>query len=494
MGKNIAKYGGLPVYKITVDETVEGMTKVSLVDYPAVEVDFITLKREARPQLYAVQDEEKRLVRGVLLRADFPIYRRDPETGEEYYIVFERETIRAMAEQYLTDGNANAVNQMHEAGSDVTGVNLVQWFIKDAAAGVQPAGFEDIEEGSLFAEYHVTNDAVWDRIKDGTFKGFSIECTTYVEPVPAGESTIEEDALLALISKYKYMPNLIAKLKAAFNEVVAQHFRTDTTDKGVIAWDGDEAIKVGDAVQTVAEDDTRATAPDGDYTLSDGTVVTIADGVVTEVKEPEQDPDPAAADPDPATQTATRSERLRKIAQTFAESYDEKIAKIAAAISAAGYPRGNDVYGYVWEAGDDYAIFCYYGEDTAWQDKFLKFPVSWNEAGDAVVGEPEEVKRSFVPVNDPAPAAGEPGPASAAEGDTLAALREDVNTLCTVVTGLCELLKPAAPQGQELNEQKPAATPAGTPAAQAFKEAKEKDGKTDTPDAVTKLRKMLGNR
>lgn len=488
-----AKYKDLPVYRIAVDDDVEGMTKVSLVDLPAVEVDFISLKKaEPARQLYAVQDEERRLVRGVLLRADYPIYRKNIKFGE-FYIVFEKETIRELAEQYLTDGRANAVNQMHAQDSDVTGVNLVQWFIKDSAAGVNPAGFDEVEEGSLFAEYHVENDDVWEKIKDGTFKGFSIECTTYYEPVAEGEETFEGAGLLALINKYKNMPNLIEKLKAAFNQIVGDHFRTDTTDKGVIAWEGEEDIKVGDTVEIVSEDDERSAAPDDTYTLSDGTVVTIEGGAVTEVKEPESEPaedntgddkegegteartqDPAAGEGSPAEHP--RRSLLAKIKSIFeSESYTEKVEKIAAAIAAAGYTDG-----YIYEAGDDYAIYVYWNEETDWKDRYLKFPVSWNENGDPELGDAIQVKHAFVPVEE------QGGATEPAESETVAQLRADVDEVVNIVTCLISVVKEHSDSLSKVS-----AAPAGVPAFEAFKRAQEKANKDSKSDISERLRKYL---
>ena len=62
---------------------------------------------------------------------------------------------------------------MHK--TDVEGVQMVQYFIKDSARGVNPEGFADVADGSLFAEFHVLNDDVWAAIKAGTYNGFSLE-------------------------------------------------------------------------------------------------------------------------------------------------------------------------------------------------------------------------------------------------------------------------------------------------------------------------------
>ena len=36
-------------------------------------------------------------------------------------------------------------------------------------------GFDDVEEGSLFGTFHISNDDVWEKIMDGSY-GISMEC------------------------------------------------------------------------------------------------------------------------------------------------------------------------------------------------------------------------------------------------------------------------------------------------------------------------------
>lgn len=184
-------FGGLPVYDALVPDEDTGMLKISLVDLPAVMSDFLVFNEQRMAQMYSVQDEEKRLVYGVVMRANFPIYRKDERIGE-YYIVYKADTIRKMAEKYLADGLQNEVNVMHS--TDVEGVQMVQYFIKDSTRGVNPTGFEDIADGSLFAEFHILNDEVWEAVKDGTYKGFSLEGVFDFIPEQEVAARSQEDA------------------------------------------------------------------------------------------------------------------------------------------------------------------------------------------------------------------------------------------------------------------------------------------------------------
>ena len=71
----IVTIGGIPVYDAVISDEETGMFKISLVDDPAVMSNFQAFDAQRKPMLYAIQDEEKRLVRGCIMRADFPIYR-----------------------------------------------------------------------------------------------------------------------------------------------------------------------------------------------------------------------------------------------------------------------------------------------------------------------------------------------------------------------------------------------------------------------------------
>ena len=283
----IVTIDNLPVFQAVINDDEEGMLRISLVDAPAVMSDFMKFAEQKPVQLFSIEDEDKRLVYGVVMRADFPIYRVDPY-GKEFYMIFKADTIRKMAQKYLAEGRQNEVNLMHVDGSEVEGVEMVQFFIKDTAKGVAPAGFDNIADGSLFAEFHVTNDEVWAQVKDGTFKGFSLEGIFDLEP-ETNEGWINEvvEEVGGLFEKYipklKKMNNKIAKIKAALAKALAVAFGQVTTDKGILEWDGEEDLKIGDEVYMTAEDSTRTAAEDGDYTIDDGKVIRVADGKVADI-------------------------------------------------------------------------------------------------------------------------------------------------------------------------------------------------------------------
>lgn len=455
---------GIPVYQALVErEGDTGMLRISLVDDPAVQSDFLAFKAEdaqRKVQAYAVQDEEKHLVLGVVMRADFPIYRRDAD-GFEYYIIYKADTIRTMAEKYLAENRQNIVSLMHEDGSDVGGVQMVQYFIKDSAAGVVPSGFDGIADGSLFAEFHVTNEDVWKDIKEGTYKGFSLEGV--FDLVPEKDAADVQHIVDTLEGKFKTIlkNNNMAKLKGLLARLAKAivSLGNITTDKGILSWDGEEDLKAGDAVFIEDSDGNRSAAADGEYITEDGKTIVVVEGKVSEIRDPKAEVAPASVeeeeaatakmvqtdkgklewdnededlkegdavyitddegnrnpapdgeyttedgkvitvadgkvasivDPEAEVDAAKkRSSCMSRIAAAFSESYDEKFRKIYEAIRALGY---EDFW--VVDAGDDFAVADVWDEEKG--EYYLRFKVSWDEAGDAVVSDPVEVVPAFV--------------------------------------------------------------------------------------------------
>lgn len=288
---------GIPVFEALVTDEDCGMVRISLVDLPAVMSDWQAFAGQ-QPQRFSIADEDQRLIRGVIMRADFPIYRRD--ASGEYYLIYRAETIRSMAEKYLAENRANRVDLMHD-GDEVRGVQMVQWFIKDTEKGITPAGYEEIADGSLFAEFHVTDDAIWAAVKDGTFKGFSLEGFFDVAPdmrqqdideivrelegkFSAADITNKQDIMSKITKTFDRLRELLEADKRT-----EQTFGAVTTDKGILEWDGEGDLEAGMPVFISAEDGTREAAADGEYTTEDQKVIRVENGIVAEIRDPEAD-------------------------------------------------------------------------------------------------------------------------------------------------------------------------------------------------------------
>ena len=449
------------MYDAIISDEATGMFKISLVDDPAVMSNFLAFDNNRKVQMYKVEDEEKRLVRGVVMRADFPIYRYDKNFGE-YYIIYKADQIRIMAEKYLLESRQNDVNLMHEENSDVDGVQMVQYFIK--GNGVSVDGFEEIADGSLFAEFHIVNDEVWDAVKDGTYKGFSLEGVFDLVPEQDKEK-VEEivDTLDGAFSRIfnntkEFTMGKLKRFKAALLKALAE-FANVTTDKGVLAWDGDEDLKIGDNVFIEDADGNRNPAEDGEYKTDDNKTIVVADGAVTEIRDPEVDVEPKDGEEQELASVKTDKGDLlydgELAAGTEAFVLDEegnqvsapdgdytlengnvvkvaegKVSEIVEAEPAEAAPSDetaaikaqrkakaeafsmsyNDKmwkmcdaieamgYEYPWvlDAGDDYCIADMWSDTDGYQ--IMRFPATW-EGENVTLGTPVEVKVAYVPAD-----------------------------------------------------------------------------------------------
>ena len=189
----------LPLYKAVLRNDDEGMVAVSFVDCPAIEIDWLAFEKQT-PLQFSIENEDKHIVKGVLMRVDHPIYRIGT-SGYEYYIQFDKDTLRQIAQKYLMDGYQNNVDTMHNHEIE-EGVYMQELFFKDVENGINPKGFEEVEDGSLFAQFKVENEEVWNEIKEGKFKGFSIEI--FCDAVEVSDPEEEEyNNIMSLLEQIK---------------------------------------------------------------------------------------------------------------------------------------------------------------------------------------------------------------------------------------------------------------------------------------------------
>ena len=185
----------MKIYEIDINELLKdetlGLSAISIVDEPAVESNFMLFSKEKEIKLQAI-DEEKREIFGCALRADFPILRYDPESGEYYYIKFTAEAIKALVEKYLKERKQNEVNLQHNQAWPVERIVMTESIIKDSANGISPKGFENIADGSWFVRFKVNDEAIWEEIKNkDVFNGYSVEM--YAELQPTDEEITDEE-------------------------------------------------------------------------------------------------------------------------------------------------------------------------------------------------------------------------------------------------------------------------------------------------------------
>lgn len=165
----------LPVYKCAIDDQLDSDLQVefvSFVDKPAIEKNFLAFKSQLRFNI----DQDKRIVSGPAMLADMLIYRNDPEGLGEYYTTFDKTSILSIVQKFFKKGFIKNFNLMHDASTATSQVTIFESFLTDAARGIVPMkGFEDAADGSWFISAKVEDDTVWEKVKAGEVKGFSVE-------------------------------------------------------------------------------------------------------------------------------------------------------------------------------------------------------------------------------------------------------------------------------------------------------------------------------
>ena len=141
---------------------------VSLVEDPAIESNFIALsKQKSSIKL----ENEKRLLIGAALVPNKPIYRN--VNGNEFYISFDETTIEKLAQDFLANDYQHNITVDHQ--EDANDIVIVESWIKTSENDKSVSYGLNEPIGTWFIGMKVNNDEIWQKIKDGIYKGFSIE-------------------------------------------------------------------------------------------------------------------------------------------------------------------------------------------------------------------------------------------------------------------------------------------------------------------------------
>ena len=162
----------MKIVELVIDENAEvfGMDTVSMVEFPAIERNFVALKNE-RVKFKTV-DEDKRIIMGPALTPNKPIYRVNDEG--EYFVFFSENTVRRGAELFFKEGFQSSVNIEHE--TPVDGVFFFEsWIVEGDQDKSRIYGLEE-PKGTWMLTAKVENEDVWNNyVKTGKVKGWSIE-------------------------------------------------------------------------------------------------------------------------------------------------------------------------------------------------------------------------------------------------------------------------------------------------------------------------------
>ena len=163
----------MKVIELVIDEKDEqsGIDAVSVVHSPAIQENFIALNKH-EVELKEI-DAEKKILMGAALIPNKQIYRESKKHGQ-YYIYFSEDTVRKASELFLMNSNQNNATYEHE--KQLEGLSVVEsWIIEDEKFDKSVKYGFSLPKGTWMISMKVNNEDVWNDVKAGKVKGFSIE-------------------------------------------------------------------------------------------------------------------------------------------------------------------------------------------------------------------------------------------------------------------------------------------------------------------------------
>lgn len=215
---------------------------ISLVDEPAVDSNFIALSKQ-KPMEFKIQNEERRMLYGVALRADYPIYRRYGD--EEFYLTFGKDAIRRLMTKFMKNFGQRSWTKDHMDFAE--GLTVVEsWIVEDVENDKAKAlGIENFSEGSWCIGVKVDDDEIWQSIKDGRWSGFSVEAWVDMEEIEKeikNQKINKENKEIDMAKKSKF-EEMIDKIKEIISDAVTEADGQDTEVQEEVIEEAADAVE-----------------------------------------------------------------------------------------------------------------------------------------------------------------------------------------------------------------------------------------------------------
>lgn len=197
----------LKKYKVGCDSETYA---ISMVEMPAIESNFVALaKEEEEKRQVFLESDERHMVYGAALIPDLDIYRNDGE--HEYYINFSKESIEKMSQDFMKEYRQHEVTVDHEDVANEVCV-VESWLVEDPYKDKANALGINVPKGSWMVGMKVNNIETWERVKEGSLKGFSVESLVSLEEFSKTENNMNIE------TNEMFWDKLINVLKETFSK------------------------------------------------------------------------------------------------------------------------------------------------------------------------------------------------------------------------------------------------------------------------------------
>ncbi len=270
----------LPIYEMEISSDKDGVFAISVVEDPAIEVNFMAFSKNEKPIYKLSNEEDQQVITGPALIPDKLIYRYDDPkyggSGAEYYIKIKAEVIKETAMKFFKDGNQRNTTLDHDQEVHNT-TYYESWLVEDPTNDKSNAlGFSNIPKGTWMVSMKVDSKILWEKIKTGEFYGFSIE--GYYDKILVEQKKQKENRI---------MEEFMQTLKAFLSNQEVKYTDVKLSDGSIVRIDKESL-----SVNTIS-DGKLELLKDGNYKLQDGTNLFVKAGKKSEIAmedKPEEKP------------------------------------------------------------------------------------------------------------------------------------------------------------------------------------------------------------
>lgn len=160
------------IYKAKIKTKENGLNILSMVETPAIEINYVKMEEEINHIKMEVLDEEKNIVIAPALVPDMLIPR--VHKGIKYYISFDKETIEDSLVKMSAEQKDQNVDVNHSEKL-INGAIVMEKFITHPNRVTQVKNFENLPMGTLFFTAKVIDEKLMSDIKAGKINGWSID-------------------------------------------------------------------------------------------------------------------------------------------------------------------------------------------------------------------------------------------------------------------------------------------------------------------------------
>lgn len=178
------------VLKCVIDEDGKlGVYAIGLVESPAIQENWVALSEHK----FSAEVDERKMLYGAAMVPNKYIYRIDENTMEEFYVVFEEETIVKCAQRFLKKNMQH--NHTYEHAFEIEGCTVVEsWIVESEQDKSRHFGM-NVPKGTWMLGVKVEDESVWQKVKAQEIKGFSIEGLFSELEVKANATSVEQRIL-----------------------------------------------------------------------------------------------------------------------------------------------------------------------------------------------------------------------------------------------------------------------------------------------------------